>query len=1382
MKKKNSTQFGLIPGLFLLLIVVSGSALNPLQASAKVPEGTVIRGERPPIDISTVPDDAIEQGIIRIKFNRTMENLLDNGLISINPDGTVRFGIAGIDQLNQQFGVSEVKKTFDAALQNTKYTERHRLWGFHLWYDLVVPAGTDIRSMVMAYSAKNEIQISEPVYRKQLIGADINTLQSPAPVGGDAGLNYVPNDPRYNDQWHYHNTGQQSGTPDADIDLPEAWDIIKGNTDVIVAIIDQGVDYTHADLAANMWSGIGFNFVNGNSIIIPGDHGTHVGGTVAGNTNNAVGISGIAGGSGTGNGVRLMSCQVFIGNSGGSGFGAASIWAADNGAAISQNSWGYTSPGFFEQATLDGIDYFNVNGGGTVLNGGITIYAAGNSGTSGLYYPGCYSGCFSVAATGNQDLKAWYSNYDTWVDIAAPGGETNVVAERGVLSSLTGNNYGFYQGTSMACPHVSGVAALILSLAPGALTPQNVKDILTSTTDDIDGINPSFAGLLGSGRLNAYQALLETQTYLTPTANFSASPTTICTGGSTTFTNLSYGGATSWNWSFPGGTPSSYVGENPPAITYATAGSYNVTLTVTDGISPDTETKTGYITVQNVIANFTGTPLSIFEGGSVTFTDNSSCGPTSWEWSFPGGSPASFTGQNPPAITYTTSGTYNVSLVVSKPGATDTETKTGYITVAPPVFNMANGSVTTCAGSFYDAGGPSGNYANYEDYIFTFYPGTSGAMIRAVFSAFNVESGYDYLSIYDGVNTSAPIIGTYTGTTNPGTVTANNGAGALTFHFTSDYIVVSSGWAALISCYSTALPPVAAFTASSVSPQVNETVTFTDQSTNAPTSWAWNFSPGTVTYMNGTSAGSQNPEVQFTAAGLYTVTLTATNASGSDSEIKTNFINVIPFEYCVPEYSTGTGSGDFISLVQLGSINNATGGSSSPYYTYYSSLSTDLSTSTEYSITLSAGTYGAGNNISVWIDFNQNGSFEESEKLGNVELPAAPTTGTITFTVPGNATPGTTRMRVREVWAENNIDPCSTYSFGETEDYNVNILPIDYCIPAYITGTSDGDYISLVQLGSINNATGPSASPFYTYYNGVSTNLNAGSEYTITLSAGTYESDNNISVWIDFNFNGTFDLSEKLGNVTLPAAPVTGTITFTVPASALAGTTRMRVREVFGISDIDPCDAVNYYYGETEDYDINIINTNSVLNLTAFLEGLYAGFGTMNAANNESGPQFGAGIADQITVELHNSGNYGIIEYSDPNVFLNTSGFAQVSIPSGLSGNYYLTVKHRNSIETTSANPVSFASPVIYYEFIQPTDVYGGNLLLMFDGGYAIYGGDANQDGAVDGGDVTPFDNDQFNYVSGYVATDINGDGIIDSGDGTIIDNNQFYYIGAVLP
>ena len=523
------------------------------------------------------------------------------------------------------------------------------------------------------------------------------------------------------------------------------------------------------------------------------------------------------------------------------------------------------------------------------------------------------------------------------------------------------------------------------------------------------------------------------------TAAFAGTPTSVCSGSSVTFTDQSLGSPTSWNWSFPGGSPSSYNGQNPPAITYNTPGSYDVSLVVGDGSTTDPETKTSYITVQNIIADFSGTPATVVVGNSVTFTDNSSCNPTSWTWSFPGGTPSSFVGQNPPAITYSTEGIYDVALSVSKPGGSDVMTKTGYISVVPPEFNMQNGSITTCQGNFYDSGGASGSYTNNETLVETFYPSTSGAMIRFTFNTFSTELNYDYLYIYNGTSTSAPLIGTYNGTTSPGTVTASNASGALTFRFTSDASVTATGWSASISCFSNNVPPIANFSASTVSPAINTDVVFTDLSQNLPTSWSWSFTPNNVIYVNGTNASSQNPQVQFNAVGFYTVTLTATNANGSDQEIKTNYIEVILYQYCIPTYTYGTTDGDYISLVQLGSINNATGASVSPYYTYYSNLSTELIPGTAYTITLSPGTYTSSNYIAVWIDYNQNGLFETTEKLGNISIPPTPSTGTMNFTVPADATSGTTRMRVREVWSNTNIDPCTNESYGETEDYNITI-------------------------------------------------------------------------------------------------------------------------------------------------------------------------------------------------------------------------------------------------------------------------------------------------------------------------------------------------------
>ncbi|MDY0103843.1 MAG: hypothetical protein RBS07_12985 [Lentimicrobium sp.] len=196
-----------------------------------------------------------------------------------------------------------------------------------------------------------------------------------------------------------------------------------------------------------------------------------------------------------------------------------------------------------------------------------------------------------------------------------------------------------------------------------------------------------------------------------------------------------------------------------------------------------------------------------------------------------------------------------------------------------------------------------------------------------------------------------------------------------------------------------------------------------------------------------------------------------------------------------------------------------------------------------------------------------------------------------------------------------------------------------------------------------------------------------------------------------------------------------------------------------------------------------VICSSKTLNLTSILpEGLYAGSGTLNQAHDENGVHWPAGVADHITVELHDAANYATVVYTTTDVELSTSGTATVLVPSSNSGSYYLTIKHRNSIETVSALPISFAGSTITYAFDAPEKAYGGNLLQMIDGTYVIYGGDVNLDGYIDSGDMTPLDNDSNNFVSGYVNTDVNGDGLVDSGDMTIVDNNGNAFISAVTP
>ena len=569
-------------------------------------------------------------------------------------------------------------------------------------------------------------------------------------------------------------------------------------------------------------------------------------------------------------------------------------------------------------------------------------------------------------------------------------------------------------------------------------------------------------------------------TYVSPfeiglNAGFTADNTSVCTANSVTFTDQSSGSPTTWSWSFPGGSPSSHNGQNPPAITYNTPGTYNVSLTVGDGTDTDTENKTGYITVQYVIADFTAAPTSVVVGNTVTFTDNSSCGPTSWSWTFPGGIPSSFSGQNPPPIQYDVEGSYDVTLTVTNASGSDAKTIPGYITVVPPEFNMQNGTVTTCEGNFYDSGGPSGEYSSNENLTQTFYPSTPGAMIRFTFNSFETESGYDYLRIYNGENTSAPLIGTYDGTTSPGTVTASGLTGALTFNFTSDGSVTRPGWEASISCYSAVLPPTADFSASTTSPAIGTDVLFTDISTDVPTSWEWSFSPSTVVYVNGTSSTFQNPEVQFTELGFYTVSLTATNAYGSDVEIKTDYINVITCTYCTTSYSNT--ADEWISNVDFNTISNPSGSTS---YSDFTAISTDVTPGSTYNISVGitvASTYNE--HCIVFIDWNQNCDFTdigESFDLGEVNGSGILSSDIL---IPAGAQSGVTRMRVSMRW---DVDPdgCDVTTYGEAEDYSINVLGgsshVTLDLKAYLEGPYNGinmnsDIVQLLPLSQPFNTS-----------------------------------------------------------------------------------------------------------------------------------------------------------------------------------------------------------------------------------------------------------------------------------------------------------------------
>ncbi len=461
---------------------------------------------------------------IKVKFDEHFASRVENATMQTSSLGYLQTGIFEIDSLSEVFHLKKMERVFP---YNATFDARHRKYGLHQWYRL---ATDEMEFQAMSCASVFEkcgfvLEAEVPLKKSfndgyerkaQAQYVEIQNTQTSAAT-----------DPRFDDQWHYENTGQSGGTSGADISLLDAWTVQSGSDEVVVAIIDGGVDTRHEDLAEAMWTndaelnGItgvdddgngyvddiyGYSFADKRGTVSADRHGTHVAGTVGAISKNGIGVAGVAGGDGTNEGVKLMSCEVF-GLSRNDGFDEAFIYAADNGAVISQNSWGYTSPGVYEQSVLDAIDYFIDNAGFDAngnpigpMQGGIVIFAAGNSNSSAQYYPGYYGPVVAVASTDDRDVRSGFSNYGSWVDIAAPGSD--------VLSTFPGNAYGTLSGTSMACPHVSGVVALMVAeFGKIGYSPREAREKLLQSTDNIDATNPGYIGRLGTGRTNAYLAV-----------------------------------------------------------------------------------------------------------------------------------------------------------------------------------------------------------------------------------------------------------------------------------------------------------------------------------------------------------------------------------------------------------------------------------------------------------------------------------------------------------------------------------------------------------------------------------------------------------------------------------------------------------------------------------------------------------------------------------------------------------------------------------------------------------------------------------------------------------------------------------------------------------
>jgi subtilisin family serine protease len=435
----------------------------------------------------------------------------------VDPEGYTRYFLP--DEFTVQFKQEVTKRKAEQIIEQkgAVILIEQRTPGY---YTLVVPEGKGLFETLREFSALDEVLFAEP---------------------SEAGFNdalYIPDDSDFGQLWGLRNTGQTvsgvAGTAGADIHVEGAWDITRGDPQVIVAVIDSGCDQAHPDLAANYLprGTEDWDFADA-ADPVPEDtdsHGTHVAGTVAA-IENPTGVIGVA------PRCRVMPLRINLTAGMNQNRADAINYVAAQASANPARRY-VISCSWKASGDISAIQSAIIN---AVSHNVVVVFAAGNTYHSAVTYPARYPETIAVGSTASSDRVTDHSAVGPEVDVCAPGQNIySTIPQFSTTGAITGHTYGFKSGTSMATPHASGLAALVWSLN-SSLTNLQVRELIENHCDNIDGLNPGFAGQLGRGRINARNTLFATPIGVTHLRNFAFPQTNSGSSSGMTFARLRIG-------------------------------------------------------------------------------------------------------------------------------------------------------------------------------------------------------------------------------------------------------------------------------------------------------------------------------------------------------------------------------------------------------------------------------------------------------------------------------------------------------------------------------------------------------------------------------------------------------------------------------------------------------------------------------------------------------------------------------------------------------------------------------------------------------------------------------------------------------------------------